>query len=345
MNTSEQLSSSVSMDHLPGITFFENTYKYKTFDQWVDAEAAAISAKAGYEIITPAILNEIRRINKYLEKVNSELKTGDYLIVKFEPQSARKNRIVSRSGKFFGTIGYYLGDFLFHRVFAKVKWTKKLYFNITKGRNRSISLTEGLGRVISCGFKVLDYVFDESLVYIIAQKEGEPAFNNQVSYGPVVRLSRVGYQGKEVAIYKLRTMRPYAEYVQKFIYDRNGTYDGDKIIDDFRVTKWGTFLRKFWLDELPMLWNFFKGDLKLVGIRPLSKHKFDTYPEHLKALRIQSKPGLVPPYYADLPKTTQAFFDTEERYLRAYFESPWKTDITYFLRACKNIFLRGARSK
>jgi len=339
-----ELGSSLVSSKISTDIVVDNPEGNKFMKQWMKAIVNNASPDE-QDSIVPTPLNRIRRINKYLESVNTKLKIGDHLIVKFEPQSVRRSRIENKSPRILGKLRYFLGDFLFHRVLARLAFTKKIYFGITNGKNRSISLTEGLGRVISCGFKVIEYQSHEDDVYILAQKSGEPVYDNKVSYGAIVRLSRIGYQEQELGVYKLRTMRPYSEFVQKFIYDKNGTSDGDKIIEDFRVASWGLILRKFWLDELPMIWNFLKGDLKIVGIRPLSKHKFDIYPTHLQELRIKSKPGLVPPYYADLPKSQQEFFDTEERYLNAYFKSPFKTDVIYFFRALKNIFLRGARSK
>ena len=56
------------------------------------------------------------------------------------------------------------------------------------------------------------------------------------------------------------------------------------------------------------------------------------------------KPGLIPPYYADLPKSFDEIIESERNYLKEKESSPIITDINYFLRAMSNIFL-GARSK
>src|SRR5690625_5422146 len=79
-------------------------------------------------------------------------------------------------------------------------------------------------------------------------------------------------------------------------------------------------MRKYWVDELPMFINYFRRDLKLVGVRPLSTHYFELYPRELQDLRIQVKPGLVPPYYADLPSGLEEIQESEKRYLEAYLE-------------------------
>jgi lipopolysaccharide/colanic/teichoic acid biosynthesis glycosyltransferase len=111
------------------------------------------------------------------------------------------------------------------------------------------------------------------------------------------------------------------------------------------VTTVGGFMRRFWLDELPMLINLFKGDLKLVGVRPLSTHYFSLYPEEMQRRRSQYRPGLVPPFYVDMPKSLDEVIDSERRYLDLYDKRPFRTDWVYFWRAMWNIFVKRARSR
>ncbi len=118
----------------------------------------------------------------------------------------------------------------------------------------------------------------------------------------------------------------------------------DKIKDDFRISPEGRVLRKFWIDELPMLVNILKGDMKIVGVRPLSPHFYSLYDKELQEKRIQNKPGFIPPFYVDLPKTMDEIMDSEKKYLDAYKKAPFKTDLKYFFLAFKNVLFRGARS-
>lgn len=78
-----------------------------------------------------------------------------------------------------------------------------------------------------------------------------PVFYNQI---------RVGYQGKPIRIWKLRTMRTDAEM--------NGPQFTSDTQSDPRITKAGRLLRQLRLDELPQIWNVFRGDLSFVGPRP-----------------------------------------------------------------------------
>ena len=72
------------------------------------------------------------------------------------------------------------------------------------------------------------------------------------------------------------------------ITDKNKLADSGKIKDDYRITVYGKFLRKYWIDEFPMIINWFKRELKIVGVRPLSEDYFSRYPDDLKKLRIKS---------------------------------------------------------
>ena len=288
-------------------------------------------------------LNDVPRINKFLEKANRSLQEGDYLMICMETKDSRKTRILSKFPQII-SYPYYILDFILKRVFPKWKVTKKVYFWITKGRNRVISLTEGLGRLVSCGFKIVGYQHIGYLTYILTKKNSDPVYDMEATYGPLVRLKRIGKNKELFTVYKLRTMHPYSEYLQEYVFSNNNLQEGGKFKDDFRVTRWGKLFRKLWIDELPMLINFFKGQMKLVGVRPLSSHYFSLYPEELQKLRTQVKPGLVPPFYADLPKTLPEIIESERVYLELYLKNPISTDVKYFLKAMYNIFVKRVHS-
>jgi lipopolysaccharide/colanic/teichoic acid biosynthesis glycosyltransferase len=103
-------------------------------------------------------------------------------------------------------------------------------------------------------------------------------------------------------------------------------------------------MRKYWIDELPMLYNLLRGDLKLFGVRPISKHYFSLYPTEFQEFRKNFKPGLVPPVYVEIPKTLQDTVEIERRYLKAYEHRPFLTDIQYLFKAFYNIFIKRVRS-
>lgn len=288
-------------------------------------------------------LNDFRRLNEYFIKVNSALVEGGVFIGNFEPASLRILKLKSKYPKYLFNF-FYLFDFIWKRIFPKLPFLKYFYFELTKGKNRVFSVSEVLGRLYYCGFKVLSIKQIEERIYFVAIKNGRKYLNQQPTYGPLIKLKRVGLNGKPIWVYKLRTMSPYSEFLQEYIYENYKLKKGGKFDNDFRVTGWGKLLRKLWIDEFPMFINFFKGELKLVGVRPISFHYFNLYPEDFRNRRINYKPGLVPPFYYDLPKTFEEIVNSEKKYLDQYDKNPLITDIKYFLGAFKNIIFKKARS-
>jgi lipopolysaccharide/colanic/teichoic acid biosynthesis glycosyltransferase len=216
---------------------------------------------------------------------------------------------------------------------------------LTGGRNRVLSKAETFGRLYSCGYELVQEKEIRGRLFFVARKITEPAFDYNPTYGPLIRLKRIGKGGKFIRVYKMRTMHAYSEYLQDYIYKHNSIKNGGKFDRDFRITTVGSIMRKFWIDELPMLINFVKRDMKLVGVRPLSMHYYNLYDDDLKEKRIKYRPGLIPPYYADLPETLDEIQDSERRYLEAYDKTPLRTDWVYFWKAMCNIFIKKARSE
>ncbi len=288
-------------------------------------------------------MNHIRYLNKFFEAVNRKLPDNGIFIGTFETFGQRRRRIFNRYKKWIAAPVYFV-DFMFHRVFPKLKITRKIYFFLTGGSNRVYSLTEVLGRLVSCGFEIIDYKAFNEQTYFAVRKVSDPEYNEEPSYGPLFKMRRIGKNGKVIYVYKFRTMHPYSEYLQKFLFEKNSLQEGGKIKDDFRVTYWGRIMRKLWIDELPMFINFFKGDLKLVGVRPLSKHYLSLYDDELREMRLKHKPGLLPPFYADLPKTLEEIIESEKRYLRLFDKYGFMTDVKYLLKALNNILIKRARS-
>jgi lipopolysaccharide/colanic/teichoic acid biosynthesis glycosyltransferase len=289
-------------------------------------------------------VNDFRFINKFFESVNAKLPVGGLYIDFLETKNLRKKRILHKFPAGFNYL-YYALDFIVKRVLPKFTLTKKLYFILTHGENRVLSKAEAWGRLYSCGFEILEEKVFNKVLYFVAIKVKEPLFPKNPSYGPLIALERIGKGEKTIMVYKMRTMHPFAEYLQDYVYEKEGLQEGGKFKDDFRVTTLGRIMRSFWLDELPMLINLLKGDLKLVGVRPLSRQYFKLYSRDLQRLRVLTKPGLIPPFYVDNPKTLEDIISSELKYLKAYVKNPFKTDWIYFWKAIFNIIYRRYRSK
>ncbi|MCD6179261.1 MAG: sugar transferase [Bacteroidales bacterium] len=301
--------------------------------------------KANYKyIINLKRINDIQYINKFFEAVNAKLEMGGIYINNVETYTDRKKRLLKKYPPILNWI-YYFFDFLVKRVMPKLVFTKKFYFLLTGGRNRVMSRAETLGRLYSCGFELIDEKFIDQQFYFAARKIDIPVFDASPTYGPLIKLRRYGKNGKILGVYKMRTMHPFSEYLQAYVYEKSQLQEGGKFKDDFRVTSSGKLMRKFWIDELPMILNVLKGEMKIVGVRPLSEHYFNLYTDELKERRLKSKPGLIPPFYVDMPITLEEIMASEMRYLKAHEKHPLLTDINYFFKAFYNILFKKARSK
>ena len=107
---------------------------------------------------------------------------------------------------------------------------------------------------------------------------------------------RIGQNNKTFSCYKFRTMDPNAKYILKKMLIRNPNFKNEfeetrKISNDPRITKIGKFLRFTSLDELPQIFNVFKGDMSFIGPRPIVKSEIKKYGNNFKKA-FSVKPGI-----------------------------------------------------
>jgi exopolysaccharide biosynthesis polyprenyl glycosylphosphotransferase len=114
------------------------------------------------------------------------------------------------------------------------------------------------------------------------------------SRGPVFfRQQRSGQSGQPFTLFKFRTMVTNAEQYRHELEAMNEmTGPVFKITKDPRVTPIGKFLRKYSLDELPQLWNVLRGEMSLVGPRPLPVDEVKRFSDFAHRRRLSVKPGL-----------------------------------------------------
>ena len=131
--------------------------------------------------------------------------------------------------------------------------------------------------------------------YLVKREDGSPAIFKQ---------ERIGRFGRPFYIYKFRSMRVDAEKDGPALYQHG---------DDNRMTKIGKFLREHHLDELPQLWNVFKGEMAFIGPRPERKFYIDQIMERdpRYVYLYQIRPGVTS--YATL---YNGYTDTIEKMLR-----------------------------
>lgn len=113
---------------------------------------------------------------------------------------------------------------------------------------------------------------------------------------PIFADNRIGKNGKRIKVYKFRSMYydaetnidKYLSAEQKEIWIRERKLDNDP-----RITKFGNFLRKTSLDELPQLFNILFGSMSVVGYRPMSEREInDHFNDYERNILFKAKPGL-----------------------------------------------------
>ena len=289
-------------------------------------------------------VNQYRYINKLFIAVNEKLNYDNIFICRFETIQARKSRQKIGNIPFIRNF-YFLFEFLTLRLAPKVWGIKKIFFFLTRGRLRLLSKAEVLGRLVSTGFDIVEYKSLDGYLYCVVKKVKQPQENYNPSYGPIYAMPRLGKNGKLIKVYKFRTMHPFSEYLHDHILKLNGYAESGKPKNDFRLTPWGKIFRKYWIDELPQLINVIKGDMKLVGIRPISQRYLKDIPDDLKKLRLKHKPGCIPPYVSLNRKSSlEEVLQAERDYLILKEKNPYTTDLKFFFTAIFNIVVKRKRS-
>jgi len=160
------------------------------------------------------------------------------------------------------------------------------------------------------------------------------------SRGPVFfRQLRVGRHGQRFYMLKFRTMVPDAEALKDGLRDRNEAQEGlFKIAEDPRVTRVGRLLRRSALDELPQLLNIVRGEMSLVGPRPLVVDE-DQRVEGWHRRRLELMPGMTGPWQILGPSRVPLREMVAIDYLYVANWSLW-TDVKILLRTVPHVLGR-----
>ena len=145
------------------------------------------------------------------------------------------------------------------------------------------------------------------------------------SPGPALfRQQRVGRGGRPFSIHKFRTMR----------VDAGGL--GLTVGEDARITRAGRWLRRLKLDELPQLWDVWRGAMSLVGPRPDLPHYVARYPAALRELLLSVRPGITDPAslaFRHEAELLAAAADPEREYLERILPAKLQLSADYLRRA------------
>lgn len=295
------------------------------------------------DIVSLKSFNSIAKLDSYLIRANESLEDNGKFIGFVKTNKQREEN------KWIGKVPVLskistVSEFVFHRVFPKINGFKQLYFVLTRGKRQRLSKAEVLGRLIKFGFKIVE--LEENLdgsMYFVVKKIKKPNTRSKASNGFLFKFPRIGKNGKLIHVYKIRTMHPYSEYLQDYIVNTNGYGTDGKPSNDFRVPSWARFVRRYWLDELPQLINVLKGDMKLFGVRPVTRRYFQDIPKHIQELRLLQKPGCIPPYVAyNKGSSKESVLMAEEDYMK-FGKKGFFVDIKFIAFAIKNIVFNKKR--
>ena len=203
-----------------------------------------------------------------------------------------------------------------------------------------ISSSQGLLNPVNIAVKtVIDYIgavialviFSPVMVwaaYRIKKEDGGPVFFIQ---------DRIGWKGKHFMTYKFRSMYTNADEITKKLFSDPEIFaaykQGNKMKEDPRQTKIGAYIRKTSIDELPQLFNVLKGEMSLVGPRPLPQIDVDLLysDEHVLRKVYAAKPGLTGIWQVSGRSDLDADFRRE---INCYYVHNWSVwlDIAILLK-------------
>jgi lipopolysaccharide/colanic/teichoic acid biosynthesis glycosyltransferase len=294
-------------------------------------------------VVSLVRVNDLQRINRFLIACGERLRRHGHFVGGYEPLEQVKARIEAKYGVLARAA--FLLHFAWFRAFPKLPFVNALYFLVTRGKNRDLSKAEVWGRLSFCGFRVIAEEPLGGTRFVTAQRMASPITNKRPSYYPVVGLTKVGLDGTLIRTHKVRSMYPYSEFLQKQIFEEHGLVGTGKFKNDFRLTEYGRWLRRYWIDEVPQIYDWLRGDIKIAGLRATSPHYLSLYPKEFIDLYTKVKPGLVPPLFNESTQGFEQVVAVEMAYLEAYMKAPILTDLQCLWATFQDIVFRGVRSK
>lgn len=211
----------------------------------------------------------------------------------------------------------------------------KMKNNLAWYRNRIYKRLFDLVLTIGGGLLISPFILLVALL-VAVDNHGHVIFAHQ----------RVGKNGRMFPCYKFQTMIPHAqEKLQEYLAEnpeaRKEWEASFKLTNDPRVTKLGAFLRKTSLDELPQLWNVIRGDMSLVGPRPIVEKEIERYGIYFREYAMVL-PGITGMWQASGRSDTTY----EERVaMDTWYVRNWSVwiDLMYLFKTFKAVFVgKGA---
>jgi lipopolysaccharide/colanic/teichoic acid biosynthesis glycosyltransferase len=227
-------------------------------------------------------------------KVNDRLKTVPFIII------AQHSNSLDRIKAFeLGIDDFYSTDVSSDDLYNRIKLLNSIKKEKAKNSNvKEIPLT--ISYKIIWPKRVFDFLFSLTMIILLSPLMVIVAILIKLeSKGPILYISkRVGTGYKIFNFYKFRTMQkdadlklPSVMHLNEYIPE-NGKPSFFKVEDDPRVTRLGRILRKTCIDELPQLFNVLKGDMSMVGNRPLPLYEAENLTTDLWVKRFLAPAGI-----------------------------------------------------
>jgi len=275
---------------------------------WLREEIVVVCDSSGYENIKPWFIKDNAfgfDVAEYIfidDKQKKPRSTLNRILNAYDFQTA----VVAIDDYSIQRTFYYM-EYLQHRVnrvvvlprMAKIPLINAEVFTSINHRGLAFSTRNNLLNPVDKTFKLFFDFFMTTVLIILffpvlillymvvyIATKGKPVFTHE----------RIGRDGKAFGVYKFRTMHPDADVLLEELLESDPIIRREwekefKLKNDPRITKIGKFLRKTSLDELPQLLNVIKGEMSLVGPRPIVSdeiQKYGAYFSYFKAV----KPGI-----------------------------------------------------
>lgn len=252
-----------------------------------------IQASAGYDIIGYASREVIPKMDiPYLgntEKIITAIRSGDLDEILLVQSDFSKEEIqeIFEFARIYGVRYRYIANF-----FETTKINTEISFlgKIPVIEIRNIGLTPWgrvYKRLFDIVFSLISLIILSPLFLIVA------CIVSRDGHNPFYRSTRVGKDGKNFQMYKFRSMVIDAELKKDILIKKNERKDGPlfKMQNDPRITRFGKWIRRLDIDELPQLYNVLLGNMSLIGPRPHLPDEVSLYKEYQKRV-LTLKPGI-----------------------------------------------------
>lgn len=164
---------------------------------------------------------------------------------------------------------------------------------------------------------------------------------------PIYKQRRVGRYGAPIDIYKLRTMVVGADDVEKHLTpEQVRQWETEhKVDDDPRITRIGRFLRRTSLDEIPQFWNVLKGEMSVIGPRPIEPDELKAYDDSVVEF-LSMTPGITG-WWQTVSRNDAKYEDGERQELELFYvrNRSARIDVKVFFETFRAMFGKHASGK